>query len=386
MGNGEQNADTIDTESSTFSASRIEYYEEDTPSGSRRTAKAYDFFATHWTMDITTIFVIAAWYFSNIGVVLLNKYLLSFYGFKFPVFLTLCHMVACTILSYMVSLSGMVPRQGIKSKQQFFKISALALVFCGSVVCGNISLRFLPVSFNQAVGATTPFFTAIFSAIMLGNIESVNTYLALLPVVVGIILASGSEPLFHWYGFLVCVTATAARAFKSVLQGILLYADNEKLNSMNLLLFMAPISVLALVPATLILEDGAASKAAGLASENFGFVLLILFNSVMAYFVNLTNFLVTKHTSPLTLQVLGNAKGVVATVVSILIFRNPVSTAGMIGYTITIIGVILYSESKKRSAKQQKKMQIMEKDNDLVGGKQQASDHTGIRSTTGQRI
>ena len=87
----------------------------------------------------------------------------------------------------------------------------------------------------------------------------------------------------------------------------------------------------------------------------------------------------------LSQQVLGNAKGVVATVVSILIFRNPVSTAGMIGYTITIFGVILYSESKKRTAKQQKKMQIMEKDNDISVGKQQASEHV-LRSSSGQRL
>eukprot|EP00976_Prorocentrum_cordatum_P069016 1179373-Prorocentrum_minimum.AAC.1 len=183
----------------------------------------------------------------------------------------------------------------------------------------------------------------------------------------------------------------------------------------------------------------------------------------MAYFVNLTNFLVTKHTSPLTLQVrhkmnkamhnseakpvfgrmcerrgrqlnsctrkfsplepkdrrtavagsalrgsqsrmhhsifkhsyvlhktvevLGNAKGVVATVVSILIFRNPVSTAGMIGYTITIFGVILYSESKKRSVKQQKKLEIMEKDNDMVIGKQQppTADHVNRTSVQNPR-
>lgn len=354
---------------SNFLSSSSGFYDEELPNPncSRRTAKAYDFSDRyHWTMETSTVFVVLSWYISNIGVVLLNKYLLSIYGFKYPVFLTLCHMIACTVLSYAVSLSGMVPRQGVKSKAQFLKISALALVFCGSVVCGNISLRYLPVSFNQAIGSTTPFFTAIFSATMLGQIESVNTYIALLPVVVGIILASGSEPLFNMYGFIVCVSATAGRAFKSVLQGILLYADTEKLNSINLLLFMAPISVIALIPATIILENGAASKAASLASENFGFVLLLLLNSVMAYFVNLTNFLVTKHTSPLTLQVLGNAKGVVATIVSILIFRNPVSTAGMIGYTITVFGVILYSESKKRSVKQQKKMEIMEKDIDLV--------------------
>lgn len=233
------------------------------------------------------------------------------YVCRFPIFLTLCHMVACTVLSYMMSISGVVPRQKVKSREQLLKIAGLSLVFCESVVCGNISLRYLPVSFNQAVGATTPLFAAIFSAVMLGKFEAVNTYLALLLVVVGIMIASGFEPLFHWYGFLICVTATAARAFKSVLQGILLYAENEKLNSMNLLFFMAPISVLALLPATLILENGAASKAACLARESIGFVFLLIFNSTMAYFANLTNFLVTKRTSPLTLQVRCNRQTVI---------------------------------------------------------------------------
>jgi len=50
-------------------------------------------------------------------------------------------------------------------------------------------------------------------------------------------------------------------------------------------------------------------------------------------------------------QVLGNAKGAVAVVVSILIFRNPVSVTGMFGYTLTVMGVILYSEAKKRANK-----------------------------------
>jgi len=58
-----------------------------------------------------------------------------------------------------------------------------------------------------------------------------------------------------------------------------------------------------------------------------------------AFSEHLTNFLMTKCTSPLTLQVLGNAKGAVAVVVSIIIFRNPVSGIGMFGYGITIAGV-----------------------------------------------
>ena len=43
-------------------------------------------------------------------------------------------------------------------------------------------------------------------------------------------------------------------------------------------------------------------------------------------------------------QVLGNAKGVVAAIISVAIFRNPVSTLGAIGYSITVGGVVAYSQ------------------------------------------
>ncbi|XP_071732778.1 probable sugar phosphate/phosphate translocator At3g11320 [Rutidosis leptorrhynchoides] len=299
-----------------------------------------------------TIGLVTSWYSSNIGVLLLNKYLLSNYGFKYPIFLTMCHMTACALLSYIaIAWLKMVPMQTIRSRVQFLKISALSLIFCGSVVSGNISLRYLPVSFNQAIGATTPFFTAVFAYLMTLKKEAWLTYATLIPVVTGVIIASGGEPSFHLFGFIMCVGATAARALKTVVQGILLSSEGEKLNSMNLLLYMAPIAVVLLLPATLYMEENVVGITIALARQDFGIVWLLLFNSALAYFVNLTNFLVTKHTSALTLQVLGNAKGAVAVVVSILIFRNPVSVTGMAGYTLTVIGVILYSEAKKRSNK-----------------------------------
>ncbi|KAH9766746.1 putative sugar phosphate/phosphate translocator [Citrus sinensis] len=259
-------------------------------------------------------------------------------------------MTACSLLSYIaIAWMKMVPMQTIRSRLQFLKISALSFVFCISVVFGNVSLRFLPVSFNQAVGATTPFFTAVFAYLMTLKREAWLTYVTLIPVVTGVIIASGGEPSFHLFGFLMCIAATAARALKSVLQGILLSSEGEKLNSMNLLLYMAPIAVVLLLPATLIMEKNVVGITLALARDDVKIIWYLLFNSALAYFVNLTNFLVTKHTSALTLQVLGNAKGAVAVVVSILIFRNPVSVTGMLGYSLTVMGVILYSEAKKRS-------------------------------------
>ncbi|KAK6245001.1 hypothetical protein QUC31_011410 [Theobroma cacao] len=296
----------------------------------------------------TTVWIVISWYSSNIGVLLLNKYLLSNYGFKYPIFLTLCHMLACSLLSYVaIAWIKVVPMQSIGSRKQFLKITGLSLVFCFSVVLGNVSLRYLPVSFNQAIGATTPFFTAVFAYVMSKKMERWVTYLTLIPVVAGVIIASGAEPSFHLFGFLMCVSATAARALKSVLQAILLSSEEEKLNSMNLLMYMAPIAVAILLPATLLMERNVVAITVALARKDIKIVYYLFFNSSLAYLVNLTNFLVTKHTSALTLQVLGNAKGAVAVVVSILIFRNPISLIGMLGYSLTVFGVVLYSESKK---------------------------------------
>ncbi|KAE8683815.1 hypothetical protein F3Y22_tig00111166pilonHSYRG00090 [Hibiscus syriacus] len=52
------------------------------------------------------------------------------------------------------------------------------------------------------------------------------------------------------------------------------------------------------------------------------------------------------------LKVLGNAKAALAASVSVMIFRNPVTVMGMTGFAVTIMGVVLYSEAKKRSKAQ----------------------------------
>lgn len=196
-----------------------------------------------------TVWLVMSWYSSNIGVLLLNKYLLSNYGFKYPIFLTMCHMTACSVFSYVAVammkvgffcccfnldfsefppildfsrikslirfcpdrkysesalsppqnlespkfslLEQITPMQTVSSRIQFYKIATLSFVFCGSVVSGNVSLRYLPVSFNQAIGATTPFFTAMFAYIMTVRRESWITYVTLIPVVTGVFIASG---------------------------------------------------------------------------------------------------------------------------------------------------------------------------------------------------
>ena len=70
----------------------------------------------------------------------------------------------------------------------------------------------------QAIGATTPAFTAALALLMLAKKESLATYSALVPVVAGIVLATGFEPSYNAVGFSAAMAATAARAVKAIIQ------------------------------------------------------------------------------------------------------------------------------------------------------------------------
>ena len=52
----------------------------------------------------------------------------------------------------------------------------------------------------------------------------------------------------------------------------------------------------------------------------------------------------------MALQVLGNALGVFGTAISVMIFQNPVTRAGLCGYCITIAGVGLFVYEKRKGS------------------------------------
>ena len=66
---------------------------------------------------------------------------------------------------------------------------------------------------------------------------------------------------------------------------------------------MAPIACCILAPVVYIAEPTALQSTLKIMDESTIFMVLLTVNTIMAFFVNLTNFLITKHTSALTLQV-----------------------------------------------------------------------------------
>mmetsp|Transcript_39571 Transcript_39571/g.75786 ORF Transcript_39571/g.75786 Transcript_39571/m.75786 type:complete len:320 (-) Transcript_39571:123-1082(-) len=294
---------------------------------------------------IVTISYVTSWYTINICIVLLNKIVIKDH-FQFPVTLTLFHQAFCFLMATLCVTLKISEAQHLGSRKQLYSVIALSLAVTLSLVTGMWALKFIPVSFDQAIGATTPAFTALLAIVIIGRYERLVTYITLVPVILGIVIASKGEPGFHIVGFLLSMTATAARGAKSVMQQVLLSGDGMNLDSINALRHMCPWAVMVLIPMSFYFEGTQPWLELMSPKESNWFLPALLLNILMAFLVNLFNLLVTKHTSALTIQVLGNAKGVVAAVISVIIFKNPVTAVGAFGYVITIIGTALYTWAK----------------------------------------
>lgn len=74
--------------------------------------------------------------------------------------------------------------------------------------------------------------------------------------------------------------------------------------------------------------------------------IVILFQSICAFFLNYSNFEANKETNPILLNIGGNVKQVLMVLFSVYYFQSPMSYTGILGAIITIIGAIWYGYVK----------------------------------------
>jgi len=230
------------------------------------------------------------------------------------------------------------------------KILPLAMIFCASVAAGNIGLKYIFVSYAQMVTATTPLFTVFATRLLTNNNVRWEIWLSMIPIAGGVSLSSWQEADFNILGFSAVIIATALRAVKSVWQGQLLTDDEDKLDPISLIYYMSPPSMIMLFFLTLVFEPEILLDVDILTTHasDMNLVFWVFLSGAIAFWLNIMNLLVTKYTSAVTLQVLGNVKVVLSIIVSVLIFQNSVSLLGWLGCGITLLGGQWYSSITKR--------------------------------------
>lgn len=309
-------------------------------------------FAAFWAKVKLPVYV-GLWYFFNVQYNIQNKKLLKVFSATWAV--SWIQLAAGIPIALAMWGTGLLRKPSV-TKDDLWKLAPVGAAFAGGQVATVASLGAVAVSFTHVVKALEPAVNAIASAFVLGQVFHPLVYASLAPVFIGVGLASSADLSFTMFGFLTAMCSNfffvARNVLATKLGGVGDMGTDTTTRKTNQLAVLTAVATTVLLPVALLLPGGllsfpsawAASIEAGTsASKLFSMLALSGFHFFM---YQMSSFWVLSCVPPITHSVLNTLKRVVIIVVSIIVFRNPVTTKSAIGTVTAIGGVLLYSLTK----------------------------------------
>ncbi|CAL4996091.1 unnamed protein product [Urochloa decumbens] len=290
---------------------------------------------------IRAVLAILQWWGFNVTVIIMNKWIFQKLEFQFPLTVSCVHFICSSIGAYIaIKVLKTKPLIEVASEDRWKRIFPMSFVFCINIVLGNVSLRYIPVSFMQTIKSFTPATTVILQWLVWRKHFEWRIWASLVPIVGGIMLTSITELSFNMFGFCAAMVGCLATSTKTILAESLLHG--YKFDSINTVYYMAPFATMILsVPAIVLEGSGVVSWLYTYDSVAPALVIIIT-SGVLAFCLNFSIFYVIHSTTAVTFNVAGNLKVAVAVLVSWMIFRNPISAMNAVGCAITLVGCTFY--------------------------------------------
>ena len=299
------------------------------------------------TSIFSSLVKLAAWVFLSAGLILYNKYILSRMGFPFPVFLTLWHQLFCTCLVWIMRALNMTDAKSasISTEDYLKRVVPAGLIFAAVLWFGNAAYLYLSVSFIQMTKAFMPalvYFVGIFFG---QQTLSLPKIVNLLIVIIGTLIASYGEVAFVLEGFVFLLASLVLEAIRICLVQILLQKPELKLNPVQTMMYVSPISAVTLSAVAFSMEGPQVLKARP-SCTGAALGAIFLTNAACAFALNFIMFKVIKDLDGLTVNVAGVVKDCLLIGLSYVLFHSPVTWIQILGYAVALGGVFKYNLDK----------------------------------------
>lgn len=291
---------------------------------------------------ILTYSYVALWIGLSAAVILINKYILAYAGFPFPIALTLSHMGFCSALAFVLVEAGVSPTVDMSKDTYMRCVLPIAGLFSVTLWLGNAAYLYLSVAFIQMIKALMP--ASVYTAGILFGTESYENNIAVNMVIVtfGVMLASYGELNFNLIGVLCQAGSLVSESSRLVLIQILLQRRGIKLNPVTTLYYIAPACFCFLLIPFAFIELPTLMN-----TTDWEFVPgLLLASCSVAFCLNMAVFLLIGKSSALTMNVAGVIKDWLLIFMSVLMFGSPITGLQLFGYGIAFGGVCWYNYLK----------------------------------------
>eukprot|EP00252_Welwitschia_mirabilis_P015697 TRINITY_DN3474_c0_g1_i1.p1 TRINITY_DN3474_c0_g1~~TRINITY_DN3474_c0_g1_i1.p1 ORF type:complete len:187 (-),score=21.98 TRINITY_DN3474_c0_g1_i1:159-719(-) len=173
---------------------------------------------------LRAVIAVVQWWCFNVSVIIMNKWIFQKLDFKYPLTVSCVHFICSAIGSYIaIKVLKVKPLIEVDPEDRWRRIFPMSFVFCINIVLGNVSLRYIPVSFMQTIKSFTPATTVFLQWLLWRKAFDMRIWWSLVPIVGGILLTSVTELSFNIFGFCAAFFGCLATSTKTILAETLLH-------------------------------------------------------------------------------------------------------------------------------------------------------------------
>ncbi|KAF5355289.1 hypothetical protein D9758_006104 [Tetrapyrgos nigripes] len=252
----------------------------------------------------------------------------------------------------------------------------------GGHVFSSMAISRIPVSTVHTIKALSPLFTVAAYALLFGVSYSTKTYISLLPLTLGVMLAcsfdmsaSNAVGLLCAFGSAV-VFVSSNIFFKKIMPSNSSGGPSQsvhKLDKINLLFYSSGMAFLLMIPIWLYYDLPIfMSSSTNVAHPNHGHstphsvTYYFFMNGTVHFAQNIIAFIILSSTSPVTYSIASLIKRVAVICIAIVWFAQSVHPVQGFGILMTFAGLYMYNNAKGDVEKGEKKMRRVEATRDMM--------------------
>lgn len=332
------------------------------------------------------------WYFSSALTNTSSKSILN--AFPKPATLTLIQFAFvaffCLFFSYLAtvfptlqtSIPALRHRVRYPTREVIITTLPLAAFQIGGHLLSSTATAKIPVSLVHTIKGLSPLFTVVAYRVIFNIRYPIVTYLSLIPLTLGVMLACSAEFRGNVFGILYAFLAAlifvtqnifSKRLFNAAAEAEASGLQTRKLDKLNLLAYSSGLAFILTSPiwfwsegvellgdffhdGSLDLLEGSATKPA---FDHGRLAIEFVFNGTFHFGQNIIAFVLLSMVSPVTYSVASLIKRVFVVVMAIIWFQNPTTKIQGLGIALTFFGLYLYDRTSHTS-KADKKAKMMD--------------------------
>ncbi|PYH40633.1 putative ER to Golgi transport protein (Sly41) [Aspergillus saccharolyticus JOP 1030-1] len=281
----------------------------------------------------------------------------------------------CLLLSFMSrllpSLKNSVPalKHGIYIPSRDIIVTALPLAIfqLAGHILSSMATSQIPVSLVHTIKGLSPLFTVMAYRLLFRIRYARATYLSLVPLTLGVMLACSTGFSTNFFGILCALVAALVFVSQNIFskklfneaaraESYLESTNRRKMDKLNLLYYCSGLAFILTLPIWFVcegyplisdfLQDGAISLTGKEGSLDHGALFLeFVFNGVSHFAQNILAFVLLSMISPVSYSVASLVKRVFVIIVSIVWFGSSTTLVQGLGILLTFIGLYLYDRN-----------------------------------------